>query len=160
MVYATPAIVGLVAAGTPQAWDWLSRRHRLAPAGLVLLFLPPLVASGYSVAFPWIRADTAGAAAYVATHRQPDDVVAGNDWTHAYYFRRLGPAFQVAPATEAQGDRCWVVYTEECPKEKRLQDAVNNGPAGWVAVEQREFTFTTVLLLQRPEKPKDEQGTE
>ena len=46
LVYAAPALVLLIGAGTPPAWDWLRRRHRLAPAGLALLFLPPLYAAG------------------------------------------------------------------------------------------------------------------
>ncbi len=45
LVYAAPAFVLLVGAGTPPAWDWLRRRHRLAPAALALLFLPPLYAA-------------------------------------------------------------------------------------------------------------------
>lgn len=53
LVYAAPALVLLIGAGTPPAWDWLQRRHRLAPAGLALLFLPPLYAAGHAVVFPW-----------------------------------------------------------------------------------------------------------
>ncbi len=149
LVYAAPALVLLVGAGTPAAWDWLRRRHRLAPAGLALLFLPPLYAAGHAVVFPWARADTASACAYVASHREPADAVAGNDWTHRYYFRRLGPAFH-ADGVADTGDRCWVVYTAEQPAPERLAGAVGRGPAGWVTVEKREFDFTTVLLLQRP----------
>ena len=94
------------------------------------------------------RADTAGAAAYVLAHRQPTDLVEGNDWTHQYYFRRLGSAFQPNAVTDAAG-RCWIVYTEERPAADRLPAAMSQGPVGWVAVQRRDFDFTTVLLLER-----------
>ena len=149
LVYAAPALVLLIAAGTPVAWDWLRRYHRLAPAGLALLFLPPLLAAGRAAIFSWPRADTAGAAAYVLAHRQPTDLVEGNDWTHQYYFRRLGSAFQPSAVTDAATGRCWIVYTEERSSGERLSAAMSHGPAGWVAVERRDFDFTTVLLLER-----------
>ena len=149
LVYAAPALVLLVGAGTPPAWDWLRRRHRLAPAGLALLFLPPLYAAGHAVVFPWARADTAAACAFVESHREPADAVAGNDWTHRYYFRRLGPAFHPNGIADAE-DRCWIVYTAEQPAPERFAGAVGRGPPGWVTVEKHEFDFTTVLLLQRP----------
>jgi hypothetical protein len=164
LVYATPALVILIAAGTPPAWDWLGRLHRLAPAALVLLFAPSLITAGHSVVFPWPRADTAGAAAYVAAHREPTDAIAGNDWTHQYYFRRFGSAFHPAGTADAPGDRCWIVYTAEFPadypEEKRLQDACSMGPAGWIAAERKQFTFTTVLLLERPALKKDREDAE
>ncbi len=151
LVYAAPALVLLIGAGTPPAWDWLRQRHRLAPAALALLFLPPLVAAGQRVVRPWERADTASACAYVASHREPGDAVAGNDWTHQYYFRRLGPSFHPTPIVDAE-DRCWIVYTAEQRPAERLAGAVGMGPAGWVVAERHddEFAFTTVLLLQRP----------
>jgi hypothetical protein len=149
LVYAAPALVLLIAAGTPVAWDWLRRYHRLAPAGLALLFLPPLLAAGRAVIFSWPRADTAGAAAYVLAHRQPTDLVEGNDWTHQYYFRQLGSAFQPSAVIDAATGRCWIVYTEERSSAERLPAAMSHGPAGWVAVDRREFDFTTVVLLER-----------
>ena len=149
LVYAAPALVLLIAAGTPVVWDWLQRFHRLAPAALALLFLPPLLAAGRAVIFSWPRADTAGAAAYVLAHRQTTDRVEGNDWTHQYYFRRLGSSFQPTAISDAPTGRCWIVYTEERPSADRLPAALSHGPAGWVAVERREFDFTTVLLMER-----------
>jgi hypothetical protein len=149
LVYAAPALVLLIGVGTPVAWDWLRRCHRLAPACLALLFLPPLLAAGCAAIFSWPRADTAGAAAYVLAHRQPTDIVEGNDWTHQYYFRRLGSAFQPSAVIDAPAGRCWIVYTEERSSAERLPSAMSHGPAGWVAVDRREFDFTTVLLLER-----------
>ena len=150
LVYAAPALLLLIAAGTPVAWDWSRRRHRLAPVALMLLFLPPLLEAGHAVVAPWPCADTADAAAYVLAHRRSTDPIMGNDWTHQYYFRRLGSAFQPMAGGEAKADRCWIVYTEERPAAARLADAMRQGPAGWTAVQRREFAFTTVLLLKRP----------
>ncbi len=149
LVYAAPGLMLLIAASTPAAWDWLRQRHRLAPAALALLFLPPLLAAGRAAIFSWPRADTAGAAAYVLAHRQMTDPVEGNDWTHQYYFRRLGPAFRPAAITETAAGRCWIVYTEERPAAERLPAAMSHGPVGWTAVDRHEFEFTTVLLLER-----------
>ncbi len=150
MVYAAPAVVLLVGAGTAAAWEWLGRRHRLAPAALVLLFVPPVYTAAKAVVYPWPTADFAGASAYVESRRLPTDVVAGNDWSDLYYFRGLGSAYHGEAIADAPG-RCWVVYsTGERAADGRLKGAYGMGPAGWVAVDRREFAFTTVLLLERP----------
>jgi hypothetical protein len=149
LIYAAPALILLIGAGTSIAWDWLRKRHRFAPAALTLLFLPPLTAAGRAAVFSWPRADTAGAAAYVLAHRQTTDVISGNDWTDQYYFRRLGSTFQPTAVTDTTASRCWIVYTEEPQSAPRLPAALSQGPAGWVAVERREFMFTTVVLLER-----------
>jgi hypothetical protein len=156
LVYAAPAVILFIAAAAPPVCDWLRRRHGLAPAALCLLVVPPLYAAGRAVVFPWERADTAGACAYVRAHRWPTDLVVGNDWTHLYYFRRLGRAFRYTSAGDAAGDRCWIVFSAEYPPEQRLKEALAAGPPGWVAVERDdEFAFTTVLLLQRPDVKKN-----
>jgi hypothetical protein len=148
LVYAAPALVLLIGAGTPPTWDWLKRRHRLAPVGLALLFVPPLYAAGHAVVVPWARPDAAGACNYVIAHRGPRDAVAGNDWTHQYYFRRLGFQFHPDGIADAK-DRCWIVYTAELPPAERFAGAVGMGPPEWVVAERREYDFTTVLLLER-----------
>ena len=156
MVYAAPAVVLLIGAGTAAAWEWLGRRHRLAPAALVLLFLPPVYAAANAVVFPWPTADFAGASAYVEARRLPTDVVAGNDWTDLYYFRRLGSAYHTEAVADAPG-RCWVVFSNgDRAADGRLRPAYDMGPAGWVAVDRREFAFTTVLLLERPAEKTSE----
>ncbi len=130
MVFAAPAVVLLIGAATPPAWDWLRRRHRLAPAALALLFLPPVYAAGKAVVFPWATADIAGAAAYVNAHRRADDVVVGNEWTDLYYFRRLGAAYRPNGVADAAG-RCWVVFSMGMPAPKdRAAQASRMGPPG------------------------------
>ena len=138
LVYAAPALLLLIAAGTPAAWGWLSRRHRLAPAVLPLLFLPPLLEAGHAVVVPWPRGHSRRRSLCLA-HRQNTDVVEGNDWTHQYYFRRLGSAFRPTAVADASAGRCWIVFTEERSATERLPAAMSQGPAGWVAVEQQRL---------------------
>jgi hypothetical protein len=154
MVYAAPAVALLAAAGAARALDWLRERGRLLAFGaLAVGLLVPLWSSAETVARPWARPDVSGAAEYVAARRRPADAVAGNDWTHAYYFRKLGPAFHpldAGPAADAADERCWLVYTEQADGDARTAHALGFAPAGWRAVERRDFAFTTVLLLARP----------
>ena len=81
--------------------------------------------------FPGRGRTRPAACAFVESHREPADAVAGNDWTHQYYFRRLGPAFHPDGIADAE-DRCWIVYTAEQPAPERFAGAVGRGPAGWV----------------------------
>ena len=151
MVYAAPALALLVAAGVPPALAWLRSRSRLGVAALLVLVCLPAAGAVRSIVFHWPRPDTAGAAAYVASARRPADVVLGNDWTHHYYFRRLGARFQdQAEAVSETVGRVWVVYTAQVPAEERLQAARTWAEHGRPILEHREFEFTTVLLLDRP----------
>jgi hypothetical protein len=151
IVFAAPAVLLLIAAGTPAAYAWLRARARWGAVVLTGLLLFPLAVSLYRVAVPWERPDTASAAAYVEAHRRPDDPVVGNDGTHLYYFRRLGPAFHWPwedPHPPA-GDRLWVVWTDLQPHAIRVQGARGLAPGDWRLVEEHEFYFTTVVLLAR-----------
>jgi hypothetical protein len=152
MVYAAPAIALLTATGAFAAMDWFMRhgpRWRWA-AGLVVLILAlPIWSAVQSVVHPWSRADSAGAAAYIALHRLPSDAVAGNNWTHLYYFRHLGPAFhwlEQRPAVDGSDDRCWIVFTEEVAADQRIVHSLKFVPPRWEIMERREFQFTTVVL--------------
>jgi hypothetical protein len=152
MVYVAPAIALLAAAGSVAVMDWLIRlgpRWQWAAGVVVLILASPIWNAVQSVVRPWPRADAAGAAGFVASHRLPSDAVAGNNWTHLYYFRRLGPAFhwlEQRPAADADDDRCWIVYTEEVAAEKRMAKTLRFVPPGWEVRERREFQFTTVVL--------------
>jgi hypothetical protein len=153
MVFAAPAVALLTAEGAGAALDWTLPRVR----PLVFLLLaaaaaPTVWASAHAVAVPWARPDAAGAAAYVEAHRLPGDAVAGNNWTHRYYFRRLGPSFRwLEPGwTAAPDGRCWLVYTEEAPDDVRAAAALRLAPPGWRVRARRDFVWTTVLLVARP----------
>jgi hypothetical protein len=150
LAYAAPAVVLLIAAGTPAALDWLRARARLAVAGLVLVLLLPLGHSLWFAAFVWPEADVPAAAAYVEARRRAADPVTGNDWTHLYYFRRLGPHFALANADAPQPrERVWIVITDMSPHEGRLDLARRMVPDGWRLQEDGNFAFTSVALFAR-----------
>lgn len=150
MAFAAPAVVLLAAAALPAAFAWLAARHRLAPAALVVFLLMPAGLAAVRVACPWTTADSRSAAAYVEAARRHDDPVVGNDWTHRYYFRRLGRAFHPFDAVPPNpGPRVWVVWTEQSPAADRLANAATLVPAGWTAVNRFDSEFTTVALFSQ-----------
>jgi hypothetical protein len=150
LAYAAPAVVLLVAAGTPAALDWLRARARPASAALVLALLLPLGHTLWYTAFVWPEADVPGAAAFVKARRRAADPVTGNDWTHLYYFRRLGPHFALANADAPRPrERLWVVITDLRPHEGRIDLARRMAPSSWRLREDGAFAFTSVALFAR-----------
>jgi hypothetical protein len=150
MAYATPAVVLLIGAGTPAALGWLRARARPAAAALVLALLLPLGQSLWFTAFVWPEADVPGAAAYVEARRRAGDPVTGNDWTHLYYFRRLGPLFALTGGSApAPRERVWVVITGLRRHEERVEFASRVAPPGWRLQEDSAFAFTSVALFAR-----------
>ncbi|HVC92267.1 MAG TPA: hypothetical protein VND64_01190 [Pirellulales bacterium] len=149
MVYASPAIVLLVAAGVPPALDWLRARRPITAVALTALLLVPLARAAYYVAVPWPRANCAAAADYVTRSRLPSDQVVSNHWEYLYYFRKLGPAHlpmdQYAPPAEG---RVWVVVTGATPADRKpCLDLYQAGD--WQMREHRDFERTTVLLVEK-----------
>jgi hypothetical protein len=148
LAYAAPAVVLLIAAGTPAALGWLWARARPAAAAVVLALVLPLGHTLWYTAFVWPEADVPGAAAFVEARRGAADLVCGNDWTHLYYFRRLGPHFALADADAPQPrERLWVVITDLRPHARRLDLARRMAPAGWRLQEDGAFAFTSVALF-------------
>jgi hypothetical protein len=150
LVYLTPAIVLLVAAGVPPALAWLQARSRLAAAALAVLVLAAPGTVGYNTVFPYGRADTAAASHYVLARLRPGDTVKGSAWEDAYYFRHMREQF--IPEGEAVAPppgRLWLVVTAATARgrEEAMRDFA---PAGWECVRRREFYRTTVVLLRRP----------
>jgi len=150
LVYITPAVVLLIAAGVPPALAWLLARSRWAAAGLVGLLLAAAGTVAYNTAFPYGRPDVAAASRYVLAERRPGDVVRGNAWEDNYYFRHLGSGF-IAEGTSSSAPvgRLWLVVIAATPQEREgtLRDLA---PDGWEWVRRREFYRTTVLLVQAP----------
>jgi len=149
MVYASPAIVMLVAAGVPPSLDWLKAKRPIAAIALTVLLLVPLARAAYYVVVPWPRANCAAAADYVTLARLPSDPVVSNHWEYVYYFRGLGaahlPMETHAPLTEG---RVWVVVTGATPAERKpCLDLYQAGD--WQTRERREFERTTVLLVEK-----------
>jgi len=151
LVFFTPAVVLLIAAGLAPALDWLRARARAAVAGLVVLVL---VAAGTSVAnlvFPSGRPAMGAASRYVLAQRRPGDLVLGNSWEQMYYFRHLGHDFIPAgPVPAPRAGRLWLVITAATRADR---EAFLRGlpPDAWEPMQRREFYRTTVVLLQ-PER--------
>ncbi|HXG13052.1 MAG TPA: hypothetical protein VNK04_25060 [Gemmataceae bacterium] len=172
IVYASPAVILLLAAGLPPSLAWLRSRSRLAAAALIVLFLAPAGLACRNALVPEARTDCAGAAAYILTHCRPNDRIISDAWEACYYFRRLGTAFvptwdiacwprppyptpsaSAAPLSPEElvrlpGARLWAVFTGATVGERRQRfDKLD--PKAWRVLEQRELERTTVLLLER-----------
>jgi hypothetical protein len=171
LAYATPAVILLIAAGVVPVFRWLTelaqrggdesehgslpraarlrRLARLGVLGLTLLLLAPLGRAVQRVVFPWPRAECARAAAYVLTHRRPDEAVAGNHWEYAYYFRHLGSSFTLLEGRpHILPNQLWLVTTAGTLAD-RLKVAHELPPGDWRTLEQHEFPRTTVFHLSR-----------
>jgi hypothetical protein len=152
LAFAAPAILLLGAAGVPPAFAWLGKRSRIACAVLAGLLVLPLASSLEQVVHTWREADVPAAAAYVRAQRGPDDFILGNDVAQQYYFRQLGAAFHLldeSPPPSPPGNRLWVVMTAALSREERVRLAGHLAPAGWHALDEREFAYTTVILFAR-----------
>ncbi len=105
LVFMTPAICLLTAAGIRPVNNWLRRRHWMAVAITCGVLAVPFGHTIYRLQNPWQRADTAGCARYVTDHWQDNDAVCFNFWEGEYYFRsqssrwfRFGQPMAVPPA--------------------------------------------------------------
>jgi len=154
--YAAPGLALLVAAGVPPIWTWLQMRVRFSSLALAAVLLAVPLLAAYHVVVPWRRSDNAAAATYVLDHRLPEEMVVGNLWQDEYYFRCLGPAFQLQDnQTFPPNRRMWVVMTA-CTvpqREELLAAAAFRRPI----LDRRDFTDTTVILLER-ESPGSSAG--
>jgi hypothetical protein len=150
LVYLTPAVVLLIAAGLPPALGWLAARSRPAAAALVLVVLAALGTVGKNTAFPTGRADTAGASRYVLAGLRPGDLIKGTSWEDSYYYRHQREEFipEGCPM-KLPGGRLWLVVTAATARDR--EETVHGlAPAGWECAGRREFYRTTVVLLRRP----------
>ncbi len=120
----------------------------------MLFLLLPVGVALQRVADPWPVADPASAAEFVQAHRSPDEPVIGNDWTHLYYFRRLGAEFHpVGKVPVCDAERVWVVWTGTIAPEQRLSAAAIMVPADWRVVERYDSLYTTTVLFAKPPYP-------
>jgi hypothetical protein len=149
VVYAAPALVLLIAAGTPACLAWLRQRHAWAPLGLFPLLLAPAVLAAQLVVDPWERADCSGASAFVRRQLRAGDRITGNSWEYLYYFRRLGPRY--VPLAEwdwrPPPGRVWVVLSAPNPDDRR-QLLRRFAPPGWRAEQAAAYEATDVFLLK------------
>jgi hypothetical protein len=153
MVFAAPALALLTAAGAAPALAALRNRWRPAALGLVGLLLLPAFSAAARLVRPWDVADNAAASALVHASLAPGDGVAGNDWTHLYYFRDLGDAFrwpEDASYPGPVGGRLWVVFSAETDAADRLAGARTLAPTGWRLCDRSDFSRVTVALFEPP----------
>jgi hypothetical protein len=126
--------------------------NRFAPALVFALAVVPVLFSAWFVVVPWPRADVAGASRYIQAHRHPGDAVTANHWEYAYYFRREMPDVAwLDRGVPPESQRVWVAFTTpEAGDRRRYGEGLASQGR---LVEQREFEFTTVFLLERTPSP-------
>jgi len=163
-LYAAPAVVLCIAAGIAPVLGWCRAHFRPAAVVVVVCLVAPLGLTFYRVANPWERPDSAGATAYVLSHRMPGDAVEGNQWEYEYYFRCLGSTYkpqasQGSPqasqdssqveAPPSSGERLWVVAGGPTV-EARVRLIQSPCFKDWHVLERCDaLERTTIFLLSR-----------
>jgi hypothetical protein len=152
LVYAAPAVALFLAEGVPLLWDWLRLRFRPGIAVLVVLLLTPVGQAGFRLFVQSGRSDCARAAEYVAAYRQPDEVVTSPAWEARYYFRRLGTSYQSPEDLHPEShERFWLIAVAATADDRQHLAEVFTS-ANWRVVRRRDFTRTTVYLLEQSQQ--------
>lgn len=149
MVFAMPALILVIGCGIDEIFAWHPQRAALRPLALTLIAVPLAATFGlscYRTIFPWPRAETAAASAYVLAHRQADEPVTANHWEYEYYFRKLGEKFSPELGllfASPQPPRIWIVITagDLSGREKFIAAAQER----WRILERHDFSKTSVL---------------
>ncbi len=147
-VFAAPALAILVGAGFDMFRDLLSRRSIWGIGyPLALLVVVGLtINTADCLVHPWLRANAAGASAYVNAHRRPNESIVANHWEYAYYFRDCADSFQfVSSATKTSG-REWVVITaaDERIRREMLANMLDRARL----LDRADFDETIVALIE------------
>jgi hypothetical protein len=149
MVYASPAVLLLLAEGVPPVLAWFRVRFRLGVVILVPLLLTPVGQAVYRLHYQGGRSDCAGAAQYVLSQRRPEEMVVSEAWEARYYFRVLGADYLNEYDLQlASPNRFWLVAVSADSTQRR-QMVEKYTQEHWQVVKQAEFTRTTVYLLER-----------
>ena len=99
-----------------------------ALAAVALLLAAPIGRAIGDVIYPWSRPDVASAAGYVMKARSAPEMVVGNHWEHAYYFRSLHEQFVFwdgRPLPDVH--RVWLIITAGTEAETDLLCAAAMG---------------------------------
>jgi hypothetical protein len=144
--FAAPALILLVAAGTPACCDWLCRRSRFAPLLLAAAFGLPLAQTAYRAVVPWPRADFREPVAFVESHWQSGDVIASDHWEVLYYSRcHPEHVCDFPELADRNPTRIWVLTgTDPGVGEARFARL----PAGWERVGAWTFRGTVAVLFE------------
>ncbi len=160
IVFATPALVlgvgegcvvlfGRLVAQVKTANPILVWSRWCALAAVALLLATPVGLAIDDVIHPWPRPDVASAASYVMRMREPSEMVVGNHWEHAYYFRSLHKQFVFWDGRPMpQVNRIWLVITAGTEAETDLLCAAAMGDR-WHCLRQERFDQCRVLELAK-----------
>jgi hypothetical protein len=136
IVFITPAICLLVAAGVPWASDWCRRRWPWAVVAVWLVLCIPILHTVRRAIVPWSRYDIDVASQYVLENWRTDDGVGFDNWESQYLFRHQKSAWYDPDGTHARPfKRLW--YTTL---------GANPSLPGWKLVEIQVFTSAKAAL--------------
>jgi hypothetical protein len=123
-----------------------------ALAAVALLLATPVGRAIGDVIQPWSRPDVASAASYVIESRNPSEMVVGNHWEHAYYFRSLHEQFVFWDGRPLpQVNRIWLVITAGTEAESDLLIAAAMSDR-WLCLKQVRFEQCRVVQLVNRER--------
>jgi hypothetical protein len=145
-VFAAPALILLVAEGTPVCWGWLRQWSWVATVPLVVALALPVAHSAYRVVVPWPRADFREAVEYVESQFRAGDLIASDHWEVLYYTRgREGRVCQPNEIGERRPARVWVLTgTDAGVGEVRFRQV----PPDWQRMGERRFHGTIAVLYE------------
>jgi hypothetical protein len=145
-VFAAPALLLLVAEGTPACWGWLRRWSWVATVPLVVALALPVAHSAYRVVVPWPRADFREAVDYVESQFRGGDLIASDHWEVLYYTRgREERVCQPNEIGERRPARVWVLTgTDPGVGEVRFRQV----PPDWQRMGERRFHGTVAVLYE------------
>ncbi|HEV3142510.1 MAG TPA: glycosyltransferase family 39 protein [Gemmataceae bacterium] len=147
-IFALPGLAILIAVGAEICVAWLRQRWKPGRAIVYASLLLPAVFAISTIAIPWPRADVAGASSYIQSQSQPDDCIRANHWEYSYYFRHDSRYGEIVATDEpAAASRVWLAVTT--PEAANREALLHPWLAKWRVVETRDFTWTTVWLLER-----------
>ncbi len=154
LVFATPAVCLLVAAGVWAAVLWLNTRRPAARWVVVGLAAVPFVNAGVRLVVEWPRTAADRPAEVVIREHRPGDAVFANNWESEYYLRHLAGGFRVWKARPLS-----VELTDPPPATGRafglfvgspLPDGLPGPlPPGWQVTETWSFPDARVFRLVR-----------
>ena len=154
VIFLAPAWTILIALGIPEVLRWMRRRSRwtwVTAWGLVLLTLFPALRRTID---PWRRSDVAGATKWLQAHRQEQDLIVGNNWTHQYYLRHSSARFLLIDqwkelnARDLSHQAFWLMHSEDAPAKARLASLRRDLSKSWEITEVRHFQHLTVARIR------------
>jgi hypothetical protein len=145
-VFATPALILLVAEGVSTCWDWLRRWSWVATVPLLIALALPVAHSAYRVVVPWPRADFREAVEYIGSQLRDGDLIASDHWEVLYYSRgREERVCQPNEIGERRPARVWVLTgTDPGVGEVRFRQV----PPDWQRVGERRFHGTIAVRYE------------